>query len=218
MEYLENSAFLSSAYLAPIQYFTKLVSYNHIYIEYCESYLKQSYRNRAVILAANGPLHLTLPIINGPKAKGPIRDQQLSYDYPWQQTHWRSISSAYNNSPFFEYYADDLAPFFFNKKWKYLIDFNREIQGAVLMAINQKSDIKYTEDYFTEGEVPAGIDDYRYSIHPKPQKQIEDGHFCSISYIQVFDEKWGFVPNLSILDLLFNEGPQSVGYLRSCQV
>ena len=218
MEYLENSAFLSSAYLAPIQYFTKLVSYNHIYIEYCESYLKQSYRNRAVILAANGPLHLTLPIINGPKAKGPIRDQQLSYDYPWQQTHWRSISSAYNNSPFFEYYADDLAPFFFNKKWKYLIDFNREIQGAVLMAINQKSDIKYTEDYFTEGEVPAGIDDYRYSIHPKPQKQIEDGHFCSIPYIQVFDEKWGFVPNLSILDLLFNEGPQSVGYLRSCQV
>ena len=86
------------------------------------------------------------------------------------------------------------------------------------MAINQKSDIKYTEDYLTEGEVPAGIDDYRYSIHPKPQKQIEDGHFCSIPYIQVFDEKWGFVPNLSILDLLFNEGPQSVGYLRSCQV
>ena len=70
MEYLENSAFLSSAYLAPIQYFTKLVSYNHIYIEYCESYLKQSYRNRAVILAANGPLHLTLPIINGPRRKG----------------------------------------------------------------------------------------------------------------------------------------------------
>ncbi len=218
MEYLETSALLSSAYFAPIQYFTKLISYNHIYIEYCESYLKQSYRNRAVILAANGPLQLTLPIVNGPKAKGPIRDQQLSYDYPWQQMHWRSISSAYNNSPFFEYYADDLVPFFLNKRWKYLLDFNIETQNAVINAINLKSDIRYSEDYYPQGEVPASMNDYRYAIHPKPQRQIVDKHFTPVPYIQVFHEKWGFVPNLSILDLLFNEGPESVGVLTSCLV
>ena len=216
MENQETSVLLSSAYLGPLQYFTKLIGYNQIFIEYWESYLKQSYRNRTVILAANGPLQLTLPIVNGPGAKGPIRDQQLSYDYPWQQMHWRGISSAYNNSPFFEYYADDLAPYFNTKKWKFLIDFNQEIQNTVLEATGIKADLKFTEDYYPQGKVPLNLDDFRYSIHPKPQKQIKDERFCSNPYIQVFNEKWGFVPNLSILDLLFNEGPETVSHLRSC--
>ena len=216
MDYQETSVLLSSAYLGPIQYFTKIIGYNTIFIEYLESYLKQSYRNRTIILTANGPLHLTLPIVNGPKAKGPIRDQQLSYDYPWQQMHWRGISSAYNNSPFFEYYADDLAPFFHDKRWKYLLDFNHEIQNTVLKAINVKADIRCTEAYFQKGEVPGYIDDFRYAIHPKLQRQTEDNRFYPQPYIQVFQEKWGFVPNLSILDLLFNEGPEVVTYLKSC--
>lgn len=207
---------LSSAYLAPIQYFTKLVSYQQIYIEYCESYLKQSYRNRAVILAANGSLHLTLPIVDGPRAKGPIRDLKLSYDQLWQQIHWRGISSAYNNSPFFEYYADDLAPFFLGKKWKFLIDFNAEIQNAVFKAINLNPNLKNTKEYYPQGKVSETIDDFRYSIHPKQQRHEPDPHFFPIPYTQVFNEKWGFVSNLSILDLLFNEGPQTVNFLRSC--
>jgi hypothetical protein len=215
MENQETNVLLSSAYLAPIQYYTKIIGYTHIYIEYLESYLKQSYRNRTVILAANGPLQLTLPIVNGPRAKGPIRDQQLCYDYPWQQMHWRGISSAYNNSPFFEYYADDFAPFFHEKRSKYLIDFNQEIQNVVLEATGIKADLKFTKEYLPIGEVPPDLDDFRYSIHPKPQKQIEDERFIPDPYIQVFNEKCGFVPNLSILDLLFNEGPETAGYLRS---
>ena len=147
MDSLETGVLLSSAYLAPIQYYTKIISYQHLFIEYWESYLKQSYRNRTYILAANGPLQLTLPIVNGPRAKGPIRDQRLSYDYHWQQMHWRSITSAYNNSPYFEYYADDLAPHFHHKKWKYLIEFNSEIQNSVLKALNLAADLKFTETY-----------------------------------------------------------------------
>ena len=211
-----TSVLLSSAYLAPIQYYTKLISYPDVSIEFCESYVKQSYRNRTVILAANGPLQLTLPVVDGPRAKGPIRDQLLSYDYPWQQIHWRGISSAYNNSPFFEYYADDLAPYFQKKRWTYLIDFNFEIQQTVLNAIGFNAPIKYTEQYIPSGEVPETLDDFRYVIHPKTQRQIEDKHFFPVPYIQVFHEKWGFVANLSILDLLFNEGPESISYLRSC--
>ena len=207
---------LSSAYLAPIQYFTKLIGYQHIFIEYCESYLKQSYRNRTIILSANGPLQLSIPVVDGPRAKGPIRDLRISYDQPWQQMHWRGISSAFNNSPFFEFYADDLVPFYHEKKWKYLIDFNSEIQNTVLDAINLNLDIKATEEYFPKGEVSETIDDFRYSIHPKPQKQDIDQCFFPTPYTQVFHEKWGFVPNLSILDLLFNEGPETFNNLRNC--
>jgi len=216
MDNQNTEVLLSTAYLAPIQYFTKLVSYQQIYIEYCESYLKQSYRNRAVILAANGQLQLSIPVADGPRAKGPIKDLKLSYDQPWQLMHWRGISSAYNSSPFFEYYADDLAPFFHNKKWKYLFDFNLEIQNAILKAINLDVAIKPTLDYYPQGEAPETTDDFRYTIHPKQQKQEADPHFFPTPYTQVFNEKWGFVPNLSILDLLFSEGPETISLLRSC--
>lgn len=216
MDNQNTEVLLSTAYLAPIQYFTKLVSYRQVYIEYSESYLKQSYRNRTVILAANGPLHLSIPVADGPRAKGPIKDLQLSYDQPWQLMHWRGISSAYNSSPFFEFYADDLAPFFHEKKWKYLFDFNLQLQDTVLKAINFNVTIQPTLDYYPQGKVPETMDDFRYDIHPKPQKQEADPHFFPTPYIQVFNEKWGFVPNLSILDLLFSEGPETISHLRSC--
>jgi len=216
MENQKTEVLLSSAYLAPIQYFTKLIRYPQIYIEYCESYLKQTYRNRTVILAANGPLQLSIPVADGPRAKGPIKDLKLSYEQPWQLMHWRGISSAYNSSPFFEYYADDLSPFFHEKKWKYLFDFNLEIQNTVLKAINLDVTIKPTLDYYPKGQAPETTDDFRYTIHPKHQNQEADPHFFPTPYTQVFNEKWGFVPNLSILDLLFSEGPETISNLRSC--
>ena len=207
---------LSSAYLAPAQYFTKLIGYKEVQVETCESYLKQTYRNRTIILTANGPIQLSLPVTDGPSAKGPIRDIQLSYDHQWQQIHWRGISSAYNNSPFFEYYADDLAPYYHEKKWKYLFDFNFEIQNTVLECIDIKKDIGFTVDYMPVGKVPGTVEDMRYQIHPKPLKQSIDPHFSPTPYTQVFQEKFGFVPNLGILDLMFNEGPETVRNLRSC--
>lgn len=207
---------LSSAYLGPVQYYTKIVSYPQVYIERFETYHKQSYRNRCIILGANGLLVLSIPVLEGPRAKAPMHELQISYDHNWQQIHWRSIFSAYKNSPFFEYYADDLAPFFHEKKWKYLIDFNTEIQNIVFESINYKPEIKFTDSYIKSGETPPETDDFRYSIHPKLNKQCIDNEFYALPYHQVFNDKSDFIPNLSILDLLFNEGPETLTILKSC--
>ena len=212
----KKTAYLSSAYFGSIQYYSKLSSYQHIIVENEENYQKQSYRNRCIILAANGPLILSVPVADGPNTKSKMKDLQLSYDHNWQRLHWRSIVSAYNNSPFFEYYADDLLPFFNEKKWKFLIDFNTEIQQTILELTDLKTNIHFSEDYIPENEIPENVKDYRYSIHPKPTKQKEDEHFMAKEYAQVFQEKYGFVANLSILDLLFNEGPRTLELLKSC--
>jgi hypothetical protein len=214
----DRIALLSSAYLGPVQYYSKIVSYAQIFIERYETYHKQSYRNRCIILGANSPLVLSIPVMEGPRAKAPMHELQLSYDHNWQKIHWRSISSAYKNSPFFDYYADDLASFYHERKWKYLIDFNSEIQDKIFEAINFKSEIKYTESYIKSGETPNGIDDFRYSIHPKSHKQSIDNEFYAKPYHQVFNDPDDFAPNLSILDLLFNEGPQTLTLLRSCLI
>ena len=212
----QRAVLLSSAYLGPVQYYAKMVSYPRVFIERFETYHKQSYRNRCVILAANGPLVLSVPVLYGPSAKAPMGELQLTYDHNWQQIHWRSITSAYKNSPFFDYYADELAPYYHQKKWKFLIDFNSGIQDVMLEAIDYKAVIQYTEQYVKAGVGEEGTADFRYSIHPKPQRQGIDTAFQAIPYHQVFNVRNEFTSNLSILDLLFNEGPQTLNVLRSC--
>jgi len=209
-----QAVLLSSAYLAPIQYYTKIISYGEVFIERLENYQKQTYRNRCIIQSANGPLALSIPITGGPEAKYPMHEIRISYDYNWQQLHWRGIISSYKNSPFFDYYADDIEPFYC-KKWGFLIDFNYEIQEIVLKAIKFNPVIHFTEVYKKSGEVSDEIEDFRYKIHPKAQKQILDEDFVPKPYTQVFNGKFDFQPNLSILDLLFNEGPQTLNLLKS---
>lgn len=215
MEPGNKRVLLSSAYLAPVQYFTKLVDYDEVWIELSEHFLKQSYRNRCIILTANGPQGLSVPVADGSNSKRIIRDVAISYDHPWQKLHWKAIVSAYNNAPFFEYYADSFSPFYHEKKWQFLTDFNRDIQSVVLEELNLKSDIRVTETFLPPTGIPAGTDDFRHSIHPKTNRQTIDDRFVPAVYMQVFQEKFGFAPNLSILDLLFNEGPMAVDILKS---
>jgi len=214
METGKNCVLLSSAYLAPVQYYTKLYAYQEVRIELFEHFLKQTYRNRTTILTANGPQSLTVPVTEGSNSKRIIRDVTISYDHPWQKLHWKALKSAYNNAPFFEYYADAFAPFFLDKRWKFLIDFNSELQQVVFDELNLKCTIHQTEIFTPTGEIPSETADLRYTIHPKTNRKVADDNFIPAIYMQVFQEKFGFTPNLSILDLLFNEGPMALDMLK----
>jgi hypothetical protein len=204
-----NSVLLSTAYLAPVQYYTKFLCYKNIYIEVEENYQKQSYRNRCIILSANGPLSLTIPVTkDSPKTK--TKDIKIDNSLEWQKNHWTSIESAYSSSPFFEFFQDEFFHFY-SRDYDFLLDFNAEIQDYILEQLEIEPGIHHTQEF---EKYPVDIDDYRDVIHPKKRMQKKDPLFQPAYYHQVFDEKYGFVENMSIIDLLFNEGPNAENILK----
>ena len=205
------TVYLSSAYLAPVEYYTKLLAYDQIYIEQHDHYTKQTYRNRCTIAAPDGELALSIPSVKPDTPKCPMRDIRISDHGNWRHLHWNAIESAYNHTPFFEYYKDDFRPFY-EKKYEFLADFNEELCHLVCSLIDIQPTIERTSEYkaiFTPNEV-----DFRERIHPKKDFRLEDTDFFPQPYYQVFQEKLGFLPNLSIIDLLFNMGPESLLILQ----
>lgn len=200
---------LSSAYLAPVQYFSKLLLCGGgVYIEAHDNYTKQTYRNRCMILDANGPLALTVPTEKLDADKCPMRDVRISEHGNWRHRHWNALEAAYRHTPFFLYYEDDFRPFY-ERRREFLYDFNMELTLLICGLIGIDATLTPTESYDTN---PA-LCDLRESIHPKRPWQ-DDADFSPVTYYQVFGEKHGFVPNMSIVDLLFNMGPESILVLR----
>jgi len=202
---------LSTAYLAPVSYYVLLARAGKVVIEQHENYQKQSYRNRCLIAAANGPMVLSIPVKKNLPGKNSIRDIQLSGHGNWQHMHWNSLVSAYASSPYFAFYRDDIHPFY-EKKYKYLFDFNEALREEICALLNLEPRLEYSKSYTTGPETETL--DYRELIHPKKQRLEE---LLPGPYVQVFDRKFGFLPDLSVLDLLFNTGPEASLFLMHKQ-
>ena len=299
-------AFLSTTYFGPVQWYQKLCRCSTVYMERCDSYRKQTYRNRCVIAAANGPQVLTVPV-ERPSGSGKLltRDVRISDHGNWRHLHWHALMSAYSESPFFDYYADDLRPFF-ERRWEFLFDFNEAIRATLCSLLDIHPNVRPTTRYVGNEELrvmneenlqpgqgvgneelrvkneelrgvgneelrikneelrvkdeenmragqgcaDAGcgdgaargaspairnssfqtpnsqfvtpnsslvihnssfISDFRDAIDPK--HPLPDADFEPRPYYQVFASRHGFMPNLSVLDLLFNMGPEGIFWL-----
>lgn len=209
-----DTVLLSTAYFAPVQWYQKLQCHTECLIECHDNFLKQTYRNRCVIATTQGQQALTVPVerpANGRLDKTPMCDIKISNHGNWRHLHWNALASAYGESPFFEYYQDDLRPFF-ERRWEYLIDFNLAITDTVCRLLDVHPRLSLTERYLSASEAAsAGIADFRDVIRPKHPG--EDPSFTPRPYYQVYQQKYGFLPNLSILDLLFNEGNEAIFWL-----
>ena len=198
----------ATAYLAPVSYYAQLYAATEgARIEQWEHYVKQTYRNRCIIATAQGPLPLTIPTESNGGEKCLMRDVRISDHGNWRHLHWNALESAYRQSPFFEYYADDFRPFY-EKKYDFLLDFNEQLRELVCNLIGFSPRVELSTEY--QHEVPAGGTDLRTLIHPKrPCTEALPG-YTPRPYYQVFKERHGFLPDLSIVDLLFNMGPESL--------
>ena len=198
-------AYISTAYLGPVQQYSKMFHFPEVRIETSENYLKQSYRNRCIIAGANGPLPLSVPIVKPDTLKCLTKDIRISDHGNWRHLHWNAIVSAYNSTPFFEYYEDDFAPFY-EKKYEFLFDFNEELRILICQLLDIQPQIQYSTSFEADVE-----NDFRWI---SPKQDIADPSFLLKPYYQVFQDKHGFLPNLSIIDLLFNTGNEGILILR----
>lgn len=202
---MENGVLLPMFYLPPVEYFTVL---NHnrqgIIIDKHEHFPKQTYRNRANVYSPDGVLALVVPVVKGAKVHTPVSDVKVSYDFNWQRLHWMSLQACYRRSAYFEFYEDDFARFY-EQNYTFLFDYNEQLLNMVLKFLKLPVSVKYTTEYHRHYDTLA---DYRTLIHPKKESDFEQK-----PYFQVFEERKGFIKNLSIVDLLFNQGPQSLNYL-----
>lgn len=203
-----NAILLPTSYLGPLNYYSKLKKHEHCEIEQFEHLPKQTFRSRCTIYSPNGPLILSIPLVKRNQRQS-MKEVRISYEYDWLKLHWRTLESAYRRSPFFEYYEDDFLPFYTTKKHDYLLDFNEAIQQKVLSLLKLKAKYLFTSEYI---KTPTDKKDYRDLFSQKDPLQ-EDVDFEVLPYMQVFETKHGFIPNLSIVDLLFNTGSKALDYL-----
>jgi len=203
---MQSSAIFPLFYLPPVGYFSNLKDFESDFmIEREEHFVKQSYRNRATICSPNGLLNLIVPVAKGAEVHSKMKDVKISNDFSWQRLHWKSLESCYRSSAYFEYYEDEFYRFY-EQRFEYLFDYNTEIMYWLLKQLKKDPSLNFTNEYVKE----VGNDlDFRMNMLCKgfdKDKKLKP-------YFQVFDDRNGFIPNLSIVDLLFNQGPQSKLYI-----
>jgi len=195
---------ISSAYLPPIEYFSLILQTDKVFIEREENYLKQTFRNRCYILSAHGQQILTVPVYLGSLHKTPVKNIRVDYSKRWQQVHLRAIIASYRSSPYFEFYFEELEKIIL-KNHEFLLDLNTELTESLQTILGMRKTISYTTLFEPVGEIE---NDFRYKITPK-----EESNFTSKEYLRVFDNSHKLVHGMSIIDLVFNMGPEAVNYL-----
>ncbi|MDX2174551.1 MAG: WbqC family protein [Bacteroidota bacterium] len=202
---------LSTAYWPNLHYFFYVLNAESIFIEKHEHYQKQSFRNRTQILSANGILNLSIPVVNNNKQI--ITDIEICYKENWQKNHWRAITSAYKNSPYFEFFEEDIYPFYITQ-FKYLFEYNFLQLQLILKLLKRPKSIYFSDSYEITTEKKL---DFRNLIHPKINVENDESVATAINtnYYQTFSSKFNFTPNLSILDVLFNMGLDTLKILEN---
>lgn len=199
---------LHPTYFAPITHYMLMYQHQSVCFEMADNFQKQTYRNRTYIYGANGKLQLNIPVkhSNQPEGRQKTKEVLIDNEIHWQKNHFKAFQNAYRSSPYFEFYEDDLAPLY-HQKYTHLIDFNLKTHDFIVDALQEPITLSYTTTYEI---APKNYKDFRFLVEAKKEKQLK-----LTPYAQVFDEKFGFLPNLSILDLLFMEGPNALTYLEN---
>ncbi|WET01328.1 WbqC family protein [Flavobacterium sp. YJ01] len=202
-----NSLILPT-YFPSISHFAVIAQSDSITFEMEDNFQKQTNRNRTYIYSPNGIQLLNIPVKHSKEAHQKTKDILIENEFDWQKQHFKSLEAAYRSSPFFEYFEDDLLPIF-EKKHTFLMDLNFEVLDIITKCLRMKFEFGKTTEYFHE---TPNFTDFRYLANGK-----KDGNSFE-KYTQVFDDKHGFINNLSVLDLLFNEGKFAVDYLKTQKI
>jgi hypothetical protein len=202
---------LPLTYLGNVQWFSKLC-FTDCVIDPHEHYVKQSYRNRCRILTANGPATLVVNTVKTSNwSKASVRDTRIDYSRRWQHEHWNSLVSSYRGSPYFDHFAPEFERFY-RERFDFLYDLNASLLSTVMRLLGSDAPMRFSEKYIEPGQ--PGITDWRNSISEKPRLSRPDPSFDPAPYWQVFSDRAQFVPNLSVIDLLFCEGPATLEVIR----
>lgn len=193
-------------YLGNLAFYQLLTRYDEVYIERHEFFQKASYRNRCEVAGPNGRLTLSVPVVGGKDKKQYYNEVKISYEHPWLKDHWNSFTAGYRRSPYFEFYEDKFEAIY-TKKHELLFDFNLDLFELTLELLKLPIKVQFTSNY--QKDAGPEFDDYRSYFLPKKNQD------CAIEYPQVFGERTGFLSNLSIADLLFNEGPHALQLIKN---
>lgn len=211
----------SSLYLGPVHYYAYLLAVGKAEEDRFEHYVKQTFRNRCCIATPEGVQALTIPVVRNGTNHTPMRDIRISDHGNWKHLHWKALCTAYENSPFFEFYADDLAPLY-EKSFTFLVDFNEALREVILALLGVRVELSVSKTFVEPLEKELAKEDspacrridLKHFASPKNAFD-EDSAFRPANYFQVFEARTGFIPNLSIIDLLSNMGPESRIVMRS---
>lgn len=201
---------LHPTYFPSVSHFAAMAQAQSITFEIEDNFQKQTNRNRTYIYSPNGIQLLNIPVKHAKESHQKTKDIKIETDFDWQKQHFKSLEAAYRSSPFFEFFEDDIRPLF-EKKHTFLLDLNFETLAIMTKCLRIKLDYTTTSEYFAEVDT-ATTKDFRFLADGKKDSSLFE------SYTQVFDDKYGFISNLSILDLLFNEGKYAMDYLKKQQL